>query len=380
MLAQTRVRRPLQVVYVRDHLIPSGGTAALLDNLSRFDPKRILPSLCVIRARDHAADAFEDAGVPTICIGHRWLDPRCLLAARAWVRSRRPAFLVLSGPRSLVVGGLLARWLGLPTSPFFNHMIPDSAPMTLVQRGLSSTTAIGVASSYAVRDWACARYRLSPAQVEVIYPGRDMTRFAPLTRRARERVRADLGLSSSQPVIAMIGRLMSAQKGQDLMLRAMTDLLPRCPAAMLLIVGDGPDRAALERLSSELRIGPAIRFLGWRDEIPEIVGASDVVVVPSVVGEAFGLAALEGMAAERPVVAFATGGLKEIVRDGETGILVPTGDAAALASAIARIVTDAALADRLGAAGRRIAAGFTIEARVENVSALYERIAALSRA
>ena len=98
--------------------------------------------------------------------------------------------------------------------------------------------------------------------------------------------------------------------------------------------------------------------------------------MPSVVAEAFGLTALEGMAAGRPVVAFASGGLPELVRHRETGFLVPKGDVAGLASAIQQLLTDPARRERLGAAGRRVAAGFTTEARVDALSDIYERIAA----
>jgi hypothetical protein len=122
---------PLNVVYVRDHLVAGCGTTALLDTLPRFDPGRIAPSLCVLQPRDETAQVFETAGVKTLCVGRRKLDLRCLLDARAWVRKRNPTLLVLSGPKSLVFGGRLARSLGLPTSPFFNHMISDSKLMTM---------------------------------------------------------------------------------------------------------------------------------------------------------------------------------------------------------------------------------------------------------
>jgi glycosyltransferase involved in cell wall biosynthesis len=373
------MRQPLSVVYIRDHLVAAGGTTALLETLPRFDPERIAPSLCVLQPRDDTMHPFEAAGVPVLGIGHRKLDPRCLLNARAWVRRRDPALLVLSGPKSLVIGGLLARLLGLPTSPFFNYMIADSELVTMVQRRLMSTAAVAVASSRAVRDWACARYCLPAARVEVVYPGHDAGRFAAIPTGTDLAIRAALSLAPTAPVIALVGRLVMAQKGQDLMLRAMSELLRHCPDAVLLIVGDGPDRAPLEALTGRLGMTMAVRFLGHRDDIPDLLAASNVVAVPSVVEEAFGLVALEGMAAGRPVVAFASGGLPEIVHDGETGILMRKRDVAGLASALLRLLTHHALARRYGAAGRRVAAEFTSEARVDALTAIYERIAASSR-
>lgn len=370
---------PVSVVYIRDHLVAGGGTAALLETLPRFDTGRIAPSLCVLQPWNETAQAFEAAGVPAFCMGHRKRDPRCLWGARGWVRQRDPALLVLSGPKSLVVGGLLARLLGLPTSPFFNHMIADAKLTTMVQRRLTSTIAIAVASSRAVRDWACVRYRLPAARVEVVYPGHDVGRFAAIPTGTRQAIRAALGLAPTAPVIALAGRLVAAQKGQDLMIRAMPELLRHCPDAVLLIVGDGPDRAALETLTRRLGVAMAVRFLGRRDDVPDLLTASDVVAVPSVVEEAFGLTALEGMAAGRPVVAFASGGLPEIVRHNETGILVSKRDVAGLAAAVRRLLTNDALTRCFGAAGRRVAAEFTNEARVDGLTDIYERIAATSR-
>jgi hypothetical protein len=105
----TVVRGPLKVVYIRDHLKQGGGTTALVETLPRFDAARIAPSLCVLQPRGEIAQVFEAAGVPTVCIAHRKLDPRCLLDVKAWVRGCGPALLVLSGPKSLIVGGLVAR-------------------------------------------------------------------------------------------------------------------------------------------------------------------------------------------------------------------------------------------------------------------------------
>ena len=188
----------------------------------------------------------------------------------------------------------------------------------LAQRGLSSTTTLAVAISQAVRDWACARYGLPAAKVEVVYGGLDTTRYAAPPPGARARTRADLGLGPATPVIAVVGRLVTAQKGQDFMLRAMVDILRRRPDAVLLIIGDGPDRGGLEALVGELNLTPAVQFLGRREDVPELLAAADVIALPSML-DAWPLAALEAMSAGRPVVAFATGGLVEIVRDGETG-------------------------------------------------------------
>jgi glycosyltransferase involved in cell wall biosynthesis len=217
---------------------------------------------------------------------------------------------------------------------------------------------------------------LPDARIRVVYPGHDVARFAAPSAGARERLRAALDVAESAPVITVTGRLASAQKGQEFLIRALPDILGQCPDAVLMVVGDGPDRATLEALVRELGLRRAVRLLGHRDDIPDLLAATDVLVVPSLCDDAFPFTALEGLAAGRPVVASAAGGLPEIVRDGETGFLVPKGDASALVDATLRLLRNPALAQRLGRAGSAFAARLTVEAHVEELTQLYEEIAA----
>lgn len=375
MSTQAR-RRPLNIVHVRDHLVPSGGTTYFRNTLPRLDPGRVRASLCVLQPSDDASRWFETAGIPTFCVGRSKRDARHLLDVRAVLLAQNPDLLVLSGPKSMMIGGFLAQLLGLPTSPHFNNTIPNSWLTTWLQRRLFSTTTMAVAVSRAVRDWAAAHYGLPDARIRVVHPGHDVARFAAPRAGARERLRAALDVNQSAPVIMVTGRLASAQKGQELLIRALPDILRQCPSAVLIVVGDGPDRATLEALVGELGLGRAVRLLGHRDDIPDLLAATDVLVVPSLCEDAFPFTALEGLAAGRPVVASAAGGLPEIVRDGETGLLVPKGDASALVDATLRLLRDPALAHRLGRAGSAFTARFSIETHMEELTGLYEEIAA----
>ena len=375
-MSTQRRGRPLHVVHIRDHLVPSGGTTYFRNTLPQFDRGRVRASLCVLQRPDDASRWFETAGVATFCVGRSKLDARHLLDVRDVLLVQDTDLLVLSGPKSMIVGGLLARFLGLPTSPHFNHMIPNSMPMMWLQRRLSSTTAIAVAVSQAVRDWAAENYGLLDARIRVVHPGHDVARFAAPQPGVRRTFRAALNIDQHTPVIALIGRLLSAQKGQELLIRAIPGVLRLCPNAILLVVGDGPDRAELETLVRGLGLGQAVRLLGHRDDIPEVLASTDVLVLPSLCEEAFPLAALEGLAAGRPVVAFAVGGLREIVCDGATGLLVAKGDVPGLVEAIVSLVQNPTLGDQLGRAGKQFAARFTVEAHVMQLMDLYEEIVA----
>lgn len=148
------------------------------------------------------------------------------------------------------------------------------------------------------------------------------------------------------PLLAM-GRL-HTHKDFPTLLRALA-LLPA--SVHLALAGEGPERPALEALAWELGLDRRIAFLGWRQDVGALLAASRMLVVPSRI-EPLGNVVLEGFSAARPVVATAAAGPREVMRHGETGLLVPIGDAPALAEAIAAVLTDPALAQSLAAAGR----------------------------
>jgi glycosyltransferase involved in cell wall biosynthesis len=186
-------------------------------------------------------------------------------------------------------------------------------------------------------------------KVRVVYNGCDVT---ALTERARPgRVRAELGLAPDTPVVALIGEV-GWRKGQEILLQAAALLRATHPRTVYLLAGDGDGRAELERRSRMLGLADGtVRFLGFREDVPDLLADCDIVVLPSR-REGFPNALLEGMALSRPVVATPVDGIPELVRDGETGALVPLDDANALAAAIGRLLDDPALRRSWGEAGR----------------------------
>ncbi|TME46639.1 MAG: glycosyltransferase, partial [Chloroflexi bacterium] len=157
-------------------------------------------------------------------------------------------------------------------------------------------------------------------------------------------LRREWGLASGLRLIVAAGRLVP-QKRHDLAVSAIAHV----PGAALVILGDGPLRHALERQIEELRLSGRVRLVGAHSDARAILGAADVVLQPSD-WEGLPLVVLEAMSAARPVVATRVRGLRELVRDGIDGLLVPPGDARGLATAVATILTDNNLACRLGSA------------------------------
>jgi phosphatidyl-myo-inositol alpha-mannosyltransferase len=172
--------------------------------------------------------------------------------------------------------------------------------------------------------------------------------------------------------LLFVGRL-DQRKGFPVAVAAFARLAQSRPDVRLLVAGDGPERSAVDRLPTVVR--SRITMLGTVSNLalPRYHAASDVYVGPAIGGESFGIVLVEAMAAGLPVVASAVPGYDEVVRDGVEGLLVPPGDADALAGAIGRVLDDHALAGRLGAAGRERAATFDWSVIVGRIEALYEQ-------
>ena len=154
-------------------------------------------------------------------------------------------------------------------------------------------------------------------------------------------------------------------------MRALPELAQRWPGLVVLIAGNGTLRQALEAEAAALGVSGYTRFLGFVPNPAEIMALLDVVVISSV-WEPFGMVAAEAMSVGRAVVASRVGGLPEVVADGESGLLAPPGEPAALAQTVDRLLADPALRARLAAAGqRRVAARFTLEVMTEKMLTLY---------
>lgn len=210
-----------------------------------------------------------------------------------------------------------------------------------------------------------------------IYNGVDLARFDRATSggsAVRDAVRREFGIPLDAPVAASIGRL-EPEKGHPTLIEAWPIVHHHVPNAHLLIVGEGSERDRLEGLAhAHLRAEiccASVHFLGRREDVPQILAATDVVVMPSY-REAQGLAIIEALAAHRPVVASNVGGIPEMIVNGENGLLVPSHDPSALAAATAMILTDHALAARLAAAGHAMVhEKFSLEEMIRDIEAIY---------
>jgi glycosyltransferase involved in cell wall biosynthesis len=206
-----------------------------------------------------------------------------------------------------------------------------------------------------------------PAEkIDVVYNAVDVARVEV---EAPPGLREELGGSETRPLVLTPARL-DAQKGH----RALLEAIPQVPDAVFLFAGEGPERAGLEALAAQLGIAERVRFLGRREDIPQLLAACDVFALPSLY-EGSSLAVLEAMAAGIPIVSSAIGGTEELIDDGRSGILVAPGDSEALAAALRRLLDDGELRKSLaGRARERVEAGLTRQATASRVEAVYREL------
>jgi glycosyltransferase involved in cell wall biosynthesis len=230
------------------------------------------------------------------------------------------------------------------------------------------------AVSHAVKDSAVQALGIDPHRVTVIERGRDRGRLGDPSFERRIRGRSRLGLEPDAAVIVTVGR-QEFQKGQVHLVRAFDAFAGVRPRAELLIVGRNGNHSA--QLEARVRQSPyreRIRTLGHRDDVPDILAAADLFVLPSIY-EGFPGAVIEAMALALPVIASSIPPLREVVEEGGSGLLVPSRDPARLAEAIGRVLDDPKLARRLGDRGRELfLTRLTAEQSHRRMIELYEQL------
>lgn len=226
------------------------------------------------------------------------------------------------------------------------------------------------------------RWRIPQRRVELVPSFVDTTKLRPPSRDERSAARRRLGIDDDRPVLSTVAKL-SPNKGHTYMIRALPAIRTVAPDVLYLIPGEGDAewrgegglRGALEREAAQLGVADHVRFLGYYDDLPGLLHATDLLCSPSL-REGMQVALLEAMAVGLPIVATAIGGTPDAVVDGECGLLVPPEDPAALAAAVNALLTDPARMQAMGLAARaRAARRFDAEVVTQQVLTICEGVA-----
>jgi glycosyltransferase involved in cell wall biosynthesis len=238
----------------------------------------------------------------------------------------------------------------------------------LLLRGRDRVVGVGRAVARALVD----NEGFPPPRVEVLFNGIDLGRYengAP----GRQRARQELGAGDSDLIIIQVARL-DYLKDHATSVRTLARLAPSCPEARLVLVGEGPEGEKVRQSVDQLRLGDRVRFLGLRADVPRLLRAADVFLLTSL-SEGVPLAVIEAMAAGLPVVATGVGGVGEVVEEGVTGFLAPSGADDALAQAVVRLAQSPRLRSEMGERGRQRARTLFSESRMqEGYARLYREM------
>ena len=362
------------VMVLADHFGYAGGvrhgvTTYLLHVLPLLADTGIELTVCFLREPHPAADELRARGIrPVFFNAGKW-DPTVALRIAGLARRRGVRLLHATGVKGTLIARIAARVIGVRTLLHVHDLNDPGTVLGALQRLTAQPTDAAVCVSQAVCDLAVTGYHVRPERVRVARNGIPVEELRRAGAGAGDRVRAELDIGPGRPVLAIIGRLHPV-KGHRALLTMLPAILRGCPESLLLVIGDGPERAACEELARSLGIRRHVRFLGKRGDVPRLLSAIDLVLMPSH-SEGLGLAAIEALAAARPVVAFAVGGLPEVVVDGVNGRLVPPADCEAFASAVVETLRDTArrLSYARGAASS--AQHFGVEAHVRRLIDCY---------
>jgi glycosyltransferase involved in cell wall biosynthesis len=322
---------------------------------------------------DRLDELVAKLGVPTLRVPSMPLGlsgARRVPSLARMLRARSPDLFhaQMSSPMSAKWGlaaAVLARVPTVATVQLVPAYEPDRSSR-LQLRALAAQVDRFIAVSRDIAEQLSQRFRWPRDRIEVVHNAVALERFGSPPPPG---LRAELTGGRELALVLTLARL-TEQKGHPTLLRAAAEL----PEAVFAFAGDGPLRPELEREAARLGVEDRVRFLGHREDVPDLLAASDVFALPSLY-EGSSLALLEAMAAGRAVVSSSIGGTAELIEDGANGLLVPPGDVGALSSAIRRLLRDDGLRARLGAEGRdRVEASFAERATADAVEGVYSEV------
>lgn len=372
----------------------AGAEVSLRDIVLSTQGHELQHAVAVLRPEPNRFDGLAEAGVG-VFVPHR--GPRSTLGrtvhvARA-ISTFRPDLVHTTLFDASVAGRVAAKTARVPVltslvnTPYAPEALRDREVQPVAMRAVKAVdgllsrhaTTLFHAITEVVAEAAVADLGIPRGRVEVVPRGRDRARLGLPSSERRHAVRTELGIGPHDPVLINVGR-QEAQKGQTYLIEAFAEVRAEHPAATLLLVGrDGNRTHAVEQRIAELNLESAVRRLGVRQDVGDLLCASDVFVFPSLY-EGLGGALLEAMALRVPIVASSAPAIREVLDDGRCGTLVPVADASALAAAVTDVLYHPAGAlGRVEAAERRFDRVYDLSVCLAGMTRLYADVARRAR-
>lgn len=342
---------PLPVLFVQTSM-PVGGAETLLVNLvRRLDRTRFAPEVVCLKEPGPLGEALISEGVP---VHHGLLagkyDLRVLPRLIALMRRRRIGAVVTVGAGDKMFWGrLAARLAGVPVVCSALHSTGWPDGVGRLNRKLTAITDAFIAVAAPHGEFLVDFEKFPAEKVRVIPNGVDTDRFVPAPQSTA--LREELGVEPNTPLVGILAAL-RPEKNHELFLAVADRVRRAVPESRFVVVGEGPERATIERIIAERGLEDAVHLLGNRDDVPAVLAALDVLMLTSH-NEANPVSILEAMSCGVPVVATDVGSVSDSVIEGQTGYLAPAGDEPTLARRVTELLDEPLNARVMGEAGRR---------------------------
>jgi len=374
----------INVLQICDHLGWEGSRMHGVKRLfawmiPRFDPLRFNVSLLSLRKRDLSEETLEQQGIPVYYLEKTRFDPTTLPALVRLLRRLSIDVIQTHGYGATSFGRAAAYLLRMPNvlhehanltdTPWFQK-IPDTL--------FNPITDVAIAVSESTRRFCVQARRLSPERVKLSYLGAPIEEFRRQTPAEERAAREALGFTGpEEQVVGTVTRLHES-KGNRYFVEAAALVARERPRVRFAIVGEGPLQGELAAQAERLGLAGKLRFLGFQKDVASAFAAFQVACFPSL-WEGTPLTVFEAMAMGKAIVSTDADGLRDVLTPERDAVMVPAGDAAALAGGLLRVLDDATLARRLGDGAERASRAYDIQVFVDKMSRLYQLLVARYR-
>ncbi len=303
-------------------------------------------------------------------------DLRAFISLWRLIIREKPAIVHTHSSKAGILGRWAAKMAGVRCiihTPhghvFYGHFGSLTSRLFLLMEKLSALiTDCMIALTEGEKKDYIELLNLRPASIEIIHSGVDINRYMKTRIKIKEK-KISLGLNPKKLVVGTVGWLLSI-KGPMVLLKAMGRIWQKHSDVELVYVGKGELEEELKTESFRMGVSDSVTFLGWRNDVHEIMPVFDMFVLPSL-NEGMGRVLVEAMASGKPVVGSNVGGIPDLIKNGHNGFLVEPGDEIDLSVAIEKVLTDTKMRDEMGRKGKTMARNFGVERMVEKIDDLY---------
>lgn len=361
------------------HIVPSlnigGRENAVLEVIRALNKNKFDVNVCCLRRKGTLYESFAKEGINIHFMGNtNGIDLTMYFKLSKFLKDHRYDIVHTHNPGAFIYGTLGAKLAGISlivnTEHGYGYKL--SWRKKVIEHVLRNFISVTIAVSEDLRLKLSRGFMCQPADIVTIYNGIDMERFSKHDSETKN-LRKHYGFNLDDKIIGIVARLVEV-KDHKTLLKAMQICLNEMPSLKLLIVGDGPLMAELQKYTMEIGLQENVICMGERTDVNKLMAILDLFILSST-SEGISMTLLEAMASGKPVVATSVGGNPEVVKNGKTGLLVPSKNPQAMAEAILGLLNDQSKLILFGQRGReRVKEAFCIRKTIKSIENLYENL------